>query len=648
MLFGAYIWLDLYPDIFDRFEGTDAWYLPICITWVSTTLPTRGGASGAHMLPKQAEMGGVVTLIYDAIEQKPHLQNTLFILLGDHGMTEQGSHGGASASEVASAMVFISPKFKSISHGLESPVQATGNYEYYSVINQVDFVLILASLIAFIILVESLGIFAAEFLGLFHGTNYGLQFLFMNAQQMRALLEAEYDITVANSNSCSRYCEGCPDDYSQVVCLWEKAMLAKREWESTKKKQAQKRRLNALPNNPSHLHLSMSIAGLSALMLLLCKVYSLSGMLWDTGILIFGIIIALHRPTMFLNQLVVKEHHYWYWTSLAWLGNLGFKRMANGEHWLRAVAYPVALQFFSQSLNQTTDPQHSVVEYIHNLLFHYHVLFWVPGLITYASALNTVSRYPGLGSLFSIVTSTTLYLAAVSFRLSSSYRINSELFNFAPPWLKNIMTGVDRNQSLNIFRAGLAACLVFLAPQFRFSGRISRKATLVGIVELANLYLWSLTLPEHLVLFTIFDLQLQWLPTQSEKEAVSTRYGPNGVAKENGTSYVNGKSQRDANGHAGNIGNIMDSRTDEETINDNANKTGSLAHGGRSFFQHLTLQTFYTASTSLAVMLACIWPRNDPTIWTVLAPKCLNILLWACFQQLLFNLSCVMEYGFSL
>lgn len=34
---------------------------------------------------------------------------------------------------------------------------------------------------------------------------------------------------------------------------------------------------------------------------------------------------------------------------------------------------------------------------------------------------------------------------------------------------------------------------------------------MVGIVELAALYLRSLTRPEYLVLFPIFDLQLQWL-----------------------------------------------------------------------------------------------------------------------------------------
>jgi ethanolaminephosphotransferase len=33
VFYGADIWLDLYPDIFDRFEGTDAWYLPVSLKY---------------------------------------------------------------------------------------------------------------------------------------------------------------------------------------------------------------------------------------------------------------------------------------------------------------------------------------------------------------------------------------------------------------------------------------------------------------------------------------------------------------------------------------------------------------------------------------------------------------------------------------
>ena len=65
---------------------------------------------------------------------------------------------------------------------------------------------------------------------------------------------------------------------------------------------------------------------MTALMLLLAKGYKLSQAPWDSGVIIFAIVTATHAMTMFRGQLVREEHHYWYWTSLGWLGYLGLKR----------------------------------------------------------------------------------------------------------------------------------------------------------------------------------------------------------------------------------------------------------------------------------------------------------------------------------
>ena len=66
-------------------------------------------------------------------------------------------------------------------------------------------------------------------------------------------------------------------------------------------------------------------------------------------------------------------------------------------------------------------------------------------------------------------------------------------------------------------------------------------------------------------------------------------------------------------------------------------RIGRAAHHRRPFFEHLLFQTFFTASSTLAVMLACIWLRDDPVLWTVLAPKYVNAALWAVFHQFLIN-----------
>ena len=184
------------------------------------------------MVPKQAEMDNVVRQIYKAIEHQPHLQNTLFVLAGDHGMTQTGNHGGDTPSEIASAMVFISPRFRSISGGNESTLEASEDFEYYSVINQIDIVPTLAGLLGFSVPANSVGLFVSELLALFEDEQDRLNVLLKNARQMMRLFEARYDVTTMDTASCGNQCNECHNDDSQVVCLWKKMNDVEKQWRS--------------------------------------------------------------------------------------------------------------------------------------------------------------------------------------------------------------------------------------------------------------------------------------------------------------------------------------------------------------------------------------------------------------------------------
>ena len=45
-------------------------------------------------------------LVLDAMQYR---ENSLFVLIGDHGMTEDGNHGGATYEETTSGIFFYSP-----------------------------------------------------------------------------------------------------------------------------------------------------------------------------------------------------------------------------------------------------------------------------------------------------------------------------------------------------------------------------------------------------------------------------------------------------------------------------------------------------------------------------------------------------------
>ena len=117
------------------------------------------------MVPKQSEMDGVVQQIYRAIETREHLQSTLFVLCGDHGMNDAGNHGGSADGETSPALVFMSPKMQTISKGSNCPVALPeSKFSYYTTVEQSDIVPTLAGLLGFPIPLNNLGVFIPKFL----------------------------------------------------------------------------------------------------------------------------------------------------------------------------------------------------------------------------------------------------------------------------------------------------------------------------------------------------------------------------------------------------------------------------------------------------------------------------------------------------
>ena len=72
------------------------------------------GPSSPLLGPKLLEMDHVVNNIYKAMLKwdQGGKAPSLLVLCGDHGMSGAGSHGGASAAETSTPLVFMSPLFE--------------------------------------------------------------------------------------------------------------------------------------------------------------------------------------------------------------------------------------------------------------------------------------------------------------------------------------------------------------------------------------------------------------------------------------------------------------------------------------------------------------------------------------------------------
>lgn len=116
------------------------------------------------MVPKQVEMDGIVEKIYTAIESKPHLESTLLVLLGDHGMNDAGNHGGSAPGETSPALVFLSPKMQRLGRKFDVPVAPRDDFRFFSVVEQSDLAPTLGALLGFPVPKNNLGAFIQDFL----------------------------------------------------------------------------------------------------------------------------------------------------------------------------------------------------------------------------------------------------------------------------------------------------------------------------------------------------------------------------------------------------------------------------------------------------------------------------------------------------
>lgn len=185
-MFGDDTWIKLFPGEFDVSEGTSSFFVSD-FTEVDNNVTRhldqelneqkwdclilhylgldhighKGGPESTFMRPKQKEMDEIVKLIYDAMEE-----DTLFVLLGDHGMNEIGNHGGSSAGETSAALVFIADKLQELNKTSQSPLRYNDEFTYYERIQQIDLVPTLCSLLRLPIPKNSLGVFIRDFLSL--------------------------------------------------------------------------------------------------------------------------------------------------------------------------------------------------------------------------------------------------------------------------------------------------------------------------------------------------------------------------------------------------------------------------------------------------------------------------------------------------
>ncbi|GAA5971852.1 hypothetical protein JCM11641_001538 [Rhodosporidiobolus odoratus] len=101
-----------------------------------------GGPNSPLMIPKQIEMDSVVQRVYEDLERRDKEDGgkSLLVVVGDHGMTEGGNHGGSTTAETSAALLLASPSMSDSDTKPPARVFHDNPYQHYEVVQQIDLV----------------------------------------------------------------------------------------------------------------------------------------------------------------------------------------------------------------------------------------------------------------------------------------------------------------------------------------------------------------------------------------------------------------------------------------------------------------------------------------------------------------------------
>ncbi|KAJ3676959.1 hypothetical protein LUZ60_002683 [Juncus effusus] len=254
VMLGDETWIKLFPNLFFRQDGVSSFFVKDTVQVdfnVSRHLDVEltnkdwnllilhylgldhvghiGGRQSTLMAPKLKEMDDVIKAIHtqNILPNKNSNSQTLLVVVSDHGMTDEGNHGGSSYEETDSLALFI---------GLEkSKCDKNNNNNNNDEAYQVDIAPTLALLLGVPIPKNNIGVILTE---VFHSftDEQKLRSLELNSWQLFRLLQAnlpglcceylssfspnlDFENTYSISNTKQKFCD-----------LFSKAVSAHNSW----------------------------------------------------------------------------------------------------------------------------------------------------------------------------------------------------------------------------------------------------------------------------------------------------------------------------------------------------------------------------------------------------------------------------------
>ena len=560
-MYGDDTWLKLFPDFFHRADGTTSFFVsdftevdknvtrhvPDELTqkdWSVMILHFLGldhighksGPRSINMASKQKEMDKVIEEIYDAMEHSSHLDTTLLVLCGDHGMNEAGNHGGSSSGEVTTALAFISPKFKEVFEGLESPMPPSPDYSFYPKVEQSDIAPTLASLLDFPIPLNNLGVIIPKLLDLWSQDMDRVDLLYANAHQVAEIANATYSEAFKKFSSLQQ-CAQATSDAALLSCAWLEAhqtvVSTKNGEESAVEAVASllrflenaQLRLSGTASNYDLVKMSGGI--ILAVVSVILAILSTPNDTFKTLFSIFGFTstVLCHSLTMFASSYVEEEHQFWYWALSGWLMYLSIKQQRlipwNTSLQVRRLLFPLVSLFFGIIRHLiSTGQKYAALPSISSALFPAESwLLWSSTILTYALTSRRLTRRASTwgesGSRQLSLLPLPVCIAAFAFKVAFTHADSPELlkdFTLLSPLValtsRYSLLGQARIVFLGLAHM-LACALYYEAPWSKQrKDAHSDQSFIHTFHDLLNLFLLTQSRVTNIPVFLMFSIQL--------------------------------------------------------------------------------------------------------------------------------------------
>ncbi|KAJ5570357.1 GPI ethanolamine phosphate transferase 2 [Penicillium hispanicum] len=695
VLYGDDTWLKLFPGMFDRADGTTSFFVSDFVEVdrnVTRHVPTelarsdwsalimhylgldhighKAGPRSPFMVSKHQEMDAVVSEIYLAMQQEPHLESTLFVLCGDHGMNEAGNHGGSSAGETSPALLFVSPKFQALGARQESPVEAFADLQYYRTVEQADITPTLAGLLGVPIPLNSLGVFIPEFLGMWDSESTKLSVLTRNARQLLNTVrvtfpEFTFDQEAIASNCASRplsAIEGAQCAWSRVQHL-SKTVTTDHAFSTVAPALLQFSRIaqDVMSSTASNYNVLKLCLGLfttgTAAILVMPAVYQECARTAQTGFFLAFMVIG-YGTMMFASSYVEEEQQFWYWICAGWSfylhmrwesSRLSSLRNSNplSRRWDRLAVIGLAVsQRFLRRWNQTGQKFTAEPDIARTFFSGHPAIFWSLVILTYVDAGHCLVRRLPWGFL-SRLGACILTGMALMFKLNFVANDSPELL---VGFFLSKIVGMWPESFTLIWQARLIFgglfSYAFLAVLTRNRLNSARTPN-ASLHDTLHLFLITQSRATNVPAFMLFRIQAMIMSAidLSEIEVTVTTLimqyttffafgGSNAISSVDLSSAYNG---------VGSYSVIL-----VGVLTFVSNWTGpiwwlSMSHllrlqGASRHHNAAALLTFHIATSLVSVMAACTALRTHLFIWTVFSPKFLYSMAWATANHVAVNL----------